>query len=49
MKNGAKNDTENIEWRQAMELLTKLLTPNPKKRPDAKEALKTDFCILDNM
>lgn len=40
------DESNNIEWRHVIQLLTKLLTPNPKKRPDAKDALKMDFFIL---
>jgi len=46
-KNGEISDeSNNIEWRHVIELLTKLLTPNPQKRPDAKDALKMDFFLL---
>ena len=41
-----QGETESPEWRHVLDLLTCLLTPDPKKRPDAAEALKMDFFLL---
>jgi len=42
----ADHETATSEWRHVIALLAQLLTPDPKKRPDAKEALKMDFFLL---
>lgn len=40
------SETASSEWRHVIDLLRSLLNPDPKKRPDASEALQMDFFLL---